>query len=278
VSNPTVVGQIAPETTDTGSSEKSKSKLSRALPTDRLSQEKQLLLLRCYAIASASAPEGKGVSLAELAKLSGLNISSVGLNNTFFSEMGLITKMGTGYVPVAEVISYERAYQFNAETAGQKLAPALRKSWAGVALVQKLGARPMGEEEAIGELAEACKGGPEHRPQLKALLDYLELAALIEHDGLTIRQGRLAREDGQVVRTDDPAAGQQVTPPSVQRNITTTFAANPNGAAGGLSLAVNIQVDMAEMGTWPPQVVSAFMQGLAQVITAKAAAEGSSTR
>jgi len=280
MANPTVVGQITPETTEAGS-EKSRSKLTKALPTDRLSYEKQLLVLRCFAIG-ASGDSSKPVQNGELAKLSSVGTASVGLNNTFFADAGLITKIGLGYVPSAEVVSYERAYQFNQETAGQKLAPALRRSWAGVALVPKLGARPMGEEEALGELAAACNAGPEHKPQLRTLLEYLALASLVERDGTMVRQGRLARDDGPAARPaadSVPSPQEPATPPGVQRAVSTSFAANPNaGAAGGLNLAVNIQVDMAEMGTWPPQVVSAFMAGLAQVITAKAAAEASASR
>lgn len=274
-----VVGQITPDPTETPSSEKPKTRLTKALPTDRLSWDKQLLLLRCYAIASATS-DGKPVPASELAKLSQLNISSVGLNNTFFADAGLLQKVGSGYVPVPEVVSFERAWQFNADTAGQKLAPALRRSWAGMALVPKLAARPMSDEEAIGELAEACSGGPEQRAQLRTLLDYLVLAALVEREGGMVRQGRLARDDGQASRTEDtsmiaPVVNQTGQPGTMR--VATTFA-GASGAAGGINLAVNINVDMTEMGNWPPQVVTAFMTGLAQVITAKAAAEASTTR
>lgn len=281
-SAPSVVGQIAPDTTPDPTTDKTpKIKLLKALPSERISFDKQTVLLRCYAIGAGT--ENKPVSNATLGQLAQVHPSTAGMNNMFFADAGLVTKAGNGYLPTPEVISFERAYQFNAETAGQKLAPALRRSWFGLALLPKLSVRPLPEEEALGELAEACRAQPEHKPQLRLLLEWLALGAVIERDGGTIRQGKLARDDGQPARTEDTAmvgpTAAVGTPPTVTKGVTTQFAANPaGGAAGGLNLNVSIAVDMAEMAKWPPQVVTAFMAGLAQVITAKAAAEGSATR
>lgn len=281
-----VVGQITPtppESTgelplsDVSAPVAAKAKLSKALPSERVSFEKSTVLLRCFAIGAGS--ENKPVSNALLADLSKLNESTAGVNNVFFAQAGLINKVGNGYTPCAEVVSFERAFQFNPETAGQKLAPALRRSWFGAALLPKLAVRAITEDEALGELAEACRAQPEHKPQLRALLDYLVLGAVIDKDGTSIKQGRLAREDGPTTKPEEPAMTPQAQTP-VQPNgvatprVQTSF----SGAAGGLDLQVNIQVDMVQMGTWPPQVVSAFMAGLAQVITAKAAAEASTAR
>lgn len=283
-----VVGDISPvstspvseaPTTDGSTDKAPKPKLTKALPTDRLSFEKQTVLLRCYAIGAGV--ENKPVSNGQLAGLSNLNVTTAGINNVFFADAGLVTKVGNGYTPAPEVVSFERAYQFNPETAGQKLAPALRRSWFGQALLPKLSVRPIPEDEALAELAEACRAQPEHRPQLRALLDYLALGGVIERDGGMVRPGRLARDDGQTQRSEDTPMAQpqaSVTPISPGTNtphVATTFT---GGASGGLNLSVNIVVDMEKMGTWPPQVVSAFMAGLAQVITAKAAAEGSAAR
>lgn len=277
----TVVGEIAP---DPGppTDKAPKVKLARALPTDRVSFEKQLLLLRCFAIGAGV--ENKPVTNATLADLAKLNVSTAGVNNTFYADAGLTNKAGMGYTPAPEVVSFERAFQFNPETAGQKLAPVLRRTWFGQALLPKLAARPYAEDEALGDLADVARAQPEHKAQLRLLLDYLALGACIERDGLMIRQGRLAREDGQPTRGEETAmasAAQGAGPVAAgvpQGAVNTSFAANPNGPAGGLSLAVNISVDMKEMATWPPNVVTAFMAGLAQVITAKAAAEASATR
>jgi len=288
---PNVIGQIpsvtAPSTTDAPAPEYNidktpKPKLAKALPSDRLSFEKSLVVLRCFAIGAGA--ENKPVSNAQLADLTRLNESTAGVNNVFFAQAGLITKVGNGYTPIPEVVSFERAYQFNQETAGQKLAPALRRSWFGAALLPKLAVRPVSEDEALGELAEACRAQPEHKPQLRALLDYLVVGLVIERDGGMIRQGRLARDDGQTPRTEDStmAAQAQVTvtqngaPQTPAPRVQTVFTGG--GPAGGINLAVNIEVNYAEMGTWPPQVVTAFMAGLAQVINAKAAAESSAAR
>jgi hypothetical protein len=288
---PNVVGQIAPAdpmtAQDAAAPEATpdktpKPKLSKALPSERVSWEKQLVLLRCFAIGAG--PENKPVSNQQLADLAKLHINTAGINNTFYADAGFITKMGQGYTPVAEVVSFERAYGFNPETAGQKLAPALRRSWFGQALLPKLAVRSLSEDDALGELAHACLATKEHTPQLRTLLDYLALGSVIERDGATVKQGRFARDDGQITKAEDTMAQQQTAAQATPNNggntivprVNTSF--NGGGAAGGLQLSVNINVDMVEMTTWPPAFVKAFMEGLAQVISAKAQAENIAAR
>jgi hypothetical protein len=287
---PNVVGEIAPAAATSASDAQNgdgpsvqapKPKLLKNLPSDRISFAKQTILLRCFAIGSGV--EGKAVQNQTLADLAKLNVSTASVNNTFFSDAGFITKVGLGYTPCAEVVSFERAYQFNAETAGQKLAPALRRSWFGQALLPKLAVRAISEDEALGELAEACNAQPEHKPQLRVLLDYLTLGSVVERDGGLIKQGRLARDDGQMPKSEEPTMTPQTQVAPSQNGGSTSSAPRVNttfsgGAAGALNLAVNINVDMMQMATWPPAVVRAFMEGLALVISAKAQAENSAAR
>jgi hypothetical protein len=283
MTTPNVVGQIAPDAEGATDKAAPKTKLAKALPSDRISFDKQMVLLRCFAVGSQ--PDNKPVTNATLADLAKLNQSTAGVNNVFFADAGLITKAGNGYVPCAEVLSFERAYQFNAETAAQKLAPALRRSWFGQTLLPLLSIQARSEDYALGELAEAARALPEHRNQLRTLLEYLAVADVIDRDGAMVKLGRLGRNDDALPpRTEDtmgPAAAANQGGATPQGGVITSFAANPNangGAAGGLNLNVSIAVDMMQMATWPPQTVTAFMQGLAQVITAKAAAEASTTR
>ena len=206
-----VVGQIAPDESATPPTKQKRSapRPIKSLPTDRLSFEKQVLLLRCYAVASGA--ENKAVSISDLASLSKLNPTSAGLNNTFLAEAGAIVKAGTSYQPATEVISFERAYQFDSEKAGHKLAPIFRRAWFGSAILRKVALGPITEQDAITELADVARATTEHSSQLRLLLEYLSVAGLIERDANgVVRAGRLARDDSPM------QAPEEVTPTMTQ--------------------------------------------------------------
>lgn len=66
------------------------------------------------------------------------------------------------------------AYQWNAESAPQKLADHLVGTWFGEALLRKIEFRPHSTTEAIGVLADAAGASPEHRGQLESILSLLK--------------------------------------------------------------------------------------------------------
>jgi len=292
MTSPTVVGDIRPtaEAAEAAEADSKKeppspgaeSRLTRPLPTDRLTFANQLSLLRAYAVASGA--ENRAVTNADLARLVELNASSVGLNNSFFAGVGLIAKAGTGYVPCAEVVSFNRSYGFSPDTAAQRLAPALRRNWFASLLLPRLSMRPMSEQEALADLANAASATPEHTGRLRTLLEYLTIAGLIERDGTTIRLGPTGRE-AEETRREEPTVstaqgtterGKDVTPGSAnQPGVATAFA---SAAQGGISLNVAMQINLAEMATWRPEAVQTFMEGLARVIAAKAMVERDASR
>jgi hypothetical protein len=243
----------------------------KALPTDRLSFPKQLEVLRAYAVASGQT--GKAVTNSDLANLTKLNVSSAGLNNSFFSEIGLITKSGNGYVPATEVVNFNRQWGYNTSTAGHKLAPALRRTWFGEIICSRLQMRPMTDKEAIGELADEAKAGQRYASQLSTLLDYLETAGLVTQEGGMVRQGVMIRAADEPARTEPASEATPMVPvptPPPMGAVSTGFASAPEGA---VKFHVDVTVDMKEMATWKPEVVAAFFAGVAQVISAKAMVE-----
>src|SRR5690606_4732850 len=138
----------------------------------------------------------------------------------------------------------------------------------------KLAVSPRHEDEVLADLAEVCRAQPEHKAQLRLLLEWLSFGAVIERDGGNIKIGPFGRGDNTIERaTEAPAAAPTSTVNAPSKGAVSTSFDSAGGAAGGLNLTVQINVDMAAMATWPPSVVTAFMTGLAQVISAKAAAE-----
>ncbi len=160
---------------------------SKALPTDRIAFQKQLDMLRAYAVAYETS--GKAVTNAQIAEIVKMAATTVPHANTFFVDVGLLVRGEGGYVPASEVVGYNRAHHWDAQTAGQKLAPILRGTWFANTLIPTLMFRgSIDDREAIGVLADASGATPDFRGSLDALLDYLAVAGLVERDGGMVKK------------------------------------------------------------------------------------------
>lgn len=280
MTGPKVVGNIpdTQATPDAASTSTSVSdKPTKPLPTDRVGFQKQLALLRGYA-ALASQGASKIVTNPDVAALVKIHQSTSILAHPFFLDVGFLRKEGAGYVPAPEVLGYGKAFNWNAETAPQKLAPLLQKTWFASALLPRLVMGSLQEREAIEALADASGAGPKYEGQLKTVLEYLVIAGVVRRDGDTYRQAIPLQEEAPV-RTE-PAARAETEddsrPIPVQReqgrgtSLSTAFSQAPEGV---LRFNVDVSVDMKEFASWKPERISAFWAGIAQVLAAKAAVE-----
>jgi hypothetical protein len=277
-----VVGAIPPKA-DVEREAPQDEKPVKVLPTDRLAFAKQIDLLRAYAVGSGAA--GKIVTLADLANLTQFPSTSVGLNNTFFSDVGAITKVGNGYTAAAEVLSYNRQLEFDSATAGHKLAPLFLRAWFAERLVPLLRMRQsLSERECISQLADAAAAGAKYTPQLRALLEYLQLSGLIMREGGVVQLGPTAREtpaadDGgrrELAPVGTPPESAQPTVRTERSGaVNTSYTSAP---AGNVAFHVDVNVNMQEMATWKPELVLAFFDGIARVIAAKAKVEQEAAR
>jgi len=160
----------------------SKPALIKTLPTERVSFDKQLSVLRAY--AAASGPEKKSVSNDEVAAVVGeLKGSSVSLCNPFLADVGLLIAEGRKQKPSDAVFDYHHAYGWDPEKAAQKLRPVLAETWAAKALLPKLAFRQLSKDEAIAFLADESKATKNHRRNLETLLDFLSAAGAIRVEG-----------------------------------------------------------------------------------------------
>ncbi len=239
---------------------------AKTLPTERIQFPKQLDVLRAY--AAASGPTGKAVTLKAVADLVKMVESTVSLSNGFFTDTGLITRTAEGVLPSQDVVNYLRAYEWNPETAAQKLAPTLRSTWFGQRLVTKLSFQPMNEGEAIQDLAQEAAAGKEYEKQIITLLDYAEAAGIIVRENETIRLGPTAK-DGAGVATASSQESRETVGVGVPRTaaVSTSFTAAPT--QGVVQFHVSVKVDMNEFKSWAPDRIAAFFAGIAQVLAAK---------
>ena len=272
-----------PETARTGTAakptltvlSKGKQRPKKSLPTDRIHPAKQFMILRAY--GAVSGDERKPVKNADVGAIVKLNADTVSLANGYFVENGFLERapQGGGFMPAQEVLDYHHAHQWNPDTAAQSLAPIVKRSWFYQVLEPKLSFGTFAEAEALEDLARAANATPDYKPQLRALIDYLETTGVVQREGGMLRKGTGKADD---ISREEPQQQQQpqreeavVNPaPGMKPNVATRFA---KSNAGGVQFNVDVNVDMAEFSSWSPDRIAAFFSGIAQVLAAKSGVE-----
>jgi hypothetical protein len=248
-----------------------RAKPMKVLPTDRIAFPKQLDLLRAY--AAASGPTGKAVTNAEVGSIVKMMDTTVSIANAFFADVGLLTRADGGHLPAAEVVSFQRAFEWNPDGASQKLGPLIAETWFAKALLPKLSFHAMEEAEAIQTLAEAAGAGPDYERQLRICLDYIVAGGLAQRDGTLlklVRNGAPASE-----RLTGTGTGEPKDPVPSKAAVATAFAQPTEGV---VQFHVSVKVDMAEFAGWQPERISSFFSGIAAVLAAKGAIEKDAAR
>lgn len=172
-------------TTEDGAKQALKAKPTKILPTNRISFDGQMSILRAY--AAASGPQGQPVSNSEVGKIvSDLAESSISLCNAFYCDVGLLSRDGLKQRPSQAVLDYLQAFEWDQKTAATKLKPVLENTWFAKALVPKLAFRQLTKDEAIAFLAEEAKASKEYKKQLETLLDFLGASGVVRYEGTTI--------------------------------------------------------------------------------------------
>src|SRR5262249_47309361 len=123
---------------------------AKPLPTWRMAFQKQLDVLRAYGAVCGNQP--RIVSNPEVAGVVGLKPDTVSMANSFFAAIGLLAKSEGGYTPAEELLAFARAYEWNAETAFQRVAPRIEASWFSEVLIPKLRFNPMPVQDALSAL------------------------------------------------------------------------------------------------------------------------------
>jgi hypothetical protein len=168
-----------------------KQRSDRSLPTDRLSFEKQIEVLRV--IAQISGNGRRPVTAEDLSASIGLRGNTGGLSNKFFRDSGWVESAGRGmYAATEPLLEYHRHLNVDAQDvvgARRYLAVAAQGSWYWDALDPMLdegGARPTLALHALSKAA----GAYDHTPQLLQILTWLEWLGLVRREGeLLFRAG-----------------------------------------------------------------------------------------
>jgi hypothetical protein len=245
------------------------SKPTKYLPTDRITFTRQLDILRAW--AAASGPLAKTVTNNDVSEIVKMQASTISMANAFFSSVGFLVKNENGFIPAPEVLAFLRNYEWSPESAPQKLAPLLLKSWFADALLNKLSFGAMSEDECIQNLADASAAGPDYRGQLKTLLDYLAAAGLIQRDGNLVKKGNSNMTAASAAASNEtPTPAKQESPtPDLSKTMPSLFGTTE----GQVQFNIAVKVSMGEFANWQADRIAAFFSGIAQVLAAKAKVE-----
>lgn len=200
-----------------------RSRPTKPLPTERLTIETQLSVLRGYAATSGN--ERKAVSNDDVGKTINMNPNSVSMCNPFFESVGLIVRDGRKQRPSDMVFDYFQAHQWNPETAATKLASAFSGAWFSGVLIPKLSFRPLSRIEAAGFLADEIKASKDYRDNLLLLLEYMKQVGIVAIDGDTVSliQNRQPDSktshgpDSQTATSEKPAGGVEQSQVGMKR-------------------------------------------------------------
>lgn len=239
------VGQLAAQNPPKQTIEKTdRQRLIKPLPTDRISPLNQLKILRAWALISAKGTRPATVNA--VANLVQMAASTVAMANPFFSSIGLLQRLAVGtYVPSEDVVAF-----FNVRSpdiAFRKLARAFRQAWFGQILIPRLTYAPLKEEAALSLLEDISGAGVEHRKALGFVLDFMVASELIERSEDQIK----------LLAEHEPKSSEH--PPAVLFEQT----------AGNAQFRVSVQVDSKDLASWSSDQITAFFQGLSDLVAAK---------
>lgn len=154
--------------------------LAKSLPTDRVTVDKQVEIIRAYAAVFA-ANNRQPVSNEQVGEIVGLSGSTVSQTNSFFTDIGLVSRAddGTGFIPSAEVIEYNNACQWDLSEARAKLRPLFERTWFYRCLVPRLQLAPQSQATCLALLAGESKAQADHNERLLKLIGFLEVAGIV---------------------------------------------------------------------------------------------------
>jgi len=249
------------------------SRPTKFLPSERITFARQLDILRGW--AAASGPLRKVVSNIEVGKVITMQPSTVSLNNAFYSSVGLLNKSEGGYSPAEDVTAFLRAYDWNKETAAQRLAPILSRAWFYEALASKLEFGPRSEADCLQDLGDAANASQDYKANLRMLLEYLSAAGLIQRDGDMVKKGGVSMAP--TATQANPSEAATVTTKQETVNVGDSLAKTMPSlfgtTEGQVQFNIAVKVNMGEFATWQADRIAAFFSGIAQVLAAKAKVE-----
>jgi hypothetical protein len=181
-----------------------KPSLTKVLPSDRLTLERQIAALRAFGAVYES-NGGKPVTNQQAGEVAKMAAATIVVTNAWFTDIGLLTRVDDGFTVASEVMAFLSAeHGISPESAPEKLRPILERNWVSQLLVPRLKVNTMDVEAARKVIGEACGASPDHIPRLDILIEFFAFVGIVKKDG------NMLRTCGHVkIEPPAPAKGQE---------------------------------------------------------------------
>jgi hypothetical protein len=172
-----------------GSAAARRATLSKVLPSDRLTLDRQVEALKAYA-AVYEANGANPVTNAQAGEVAKMAANTIVVTNAFFTDIGLLTRVEGAFAVAPEAVAFLTAFSgISPETASEKLKPLFEKQWFMQLLAPRLRLGPMDISAVHRILGEAASAGKEHIPRLDLLIDFLCFVGLTKREGNQLYAG-----------------------------------------------------------------------------------------
>jgi len=242
-----------------------------ALPTDRLSFQKQLEVLKAFAVGSQNATQPVGAK--KLASLTHIGYATAPLNNIFYFETGLITRAKKGlYLPTPPTLEFARRVSFSTANAGEALTTTFENTWFYKAVVERLAMGSATKPTIVEALARTASADASYATQFGTLLDWLAYVGLItigdDENVALVKGAEIGGGEpglrGAEWRGTTPG---QIAPSKSEEPTTAPIVESPTVLAISIELALTVD-DLAKLSA---EQVSELFKGAGQVASVKAA-------
>lgn len=238
------------------------------VPTDRMTHENAVKALRAFCILSKGG--GEPVDSEQLGQNLGLSAATAGLNNAFFVDVDLLTRVGRGsYLPTDVTLRFNQRYSFAPETAAKAMAPYFANTWFYEAVKNRLAISPGASRDSVIEtLAGVAETDAEYKVQLGMILEWLEFVGLI-----TMSNGIVALVEDDDDSDASPNADPALTTPPTSAVTPTVPEPTTEVATGGspmVNLSVSLTVTAEDLALLTQDQIDSLFEGIAKIAKAKA--------
>ncbi len=240
---------------------------SKVLPTDRMKFDAQVELLRRYARISGAAK--RAVTSEEVARAQGIATNTAALNNAFFVESGWLETTGRGqHIATDALVTYNQRAQLdpaNAKAATSLLAGPARQSWYWKALEPYMQGGGLPKNEALVILSSDSDAGPEYKPQLENVLQWLQFVCLVRIEGDSLLPG-----DGLGLASESASRAAEPVQPVVEDHPMQPTPEHSKAEATErkdvvLAFSVDFRLTASELASLSPDQIRALFEAVGAV-------------
>jgi hypothetical protein len=193
---------------------KSTVQLTKVLPSDRLTADRQIDAVRAFAAVAESTDGKQPISNEKAGDVIKMAAGTIVVTNAFFCDVGLLTRVDGGFLVSQEVIAFLRAESgLSPEAAPEKLRPLFEKQWFMHVLTPRLRLAPMDIGAVQKVIGEECSASKDHLGRIDVLIDFLCFVKCLAREGNQLRLvgSSTLRMEMQPLANPQPAAASAAT-------------------------------------------------------------------